>query len=179
MADKTRTCTVCSTEKPIGDFYVRTVHSHGIEWTGPDSWCKKCRIARNEGWWREHPDAARNKRRRRVLKAHGLTEDEYNTLLAAQGGVCAICRTQDPGGKSGLRFHIDHDRIHCPGYKCCGKCVRGLLCVRCNTGLGLFWDKPSLLRKAGSYVEEFRVAHSELSLKESEQDLPDDSGKIT
>jgi hypothetical protein len=59
-------------------------------------------------------------------------------LLKAQGYACGICQQPFEDGK---RICIDHDHACCPldstGYaKACGKCTRGLLCVRCNTWLG-------------------------------------------
>lgn len=63
---------------------------------------------------------------------------------------CAICRTEDPGGKGGL--HIDHDHRHCAGTYGCGLCYRGLLCHSCNTGLGLFRENPELLDAAAAYI---------------------------
>lgn len=61
-------------------------------------------------------------------------------MLATQGGRCAICR-ELPGRKA---LHVDHD--HASGR------VRGLLCFRCNAGLGNFRDDPGTLKAALSYL---------------------------
>ncbi|MFB7178476.1 endonuclease domain-containing protein [Streptomyces sp. NPDC056257] len=74
-------------------------------------------------------------------------------MLEGQGNCCAVCRS---GFTEGDRPHIDHDHSCCPGKKPCGKCVRGLLCGRCNTGLGQFKDSMTFLRAAISYLESFR-----------------------
>ena len=66
---------------------------------------------------------------------YGITYEDYLRMLEEQGGVCAICGTDKPGGRG--KFHIDHDHSCCPTEKTCGKCVRGLLCARCNTKLGV------------------------------------------
>jgi hypothetical protein len=50
---------------------------------------------------------------------------------------------------------VDHDHTCCSGEITCGKCVRGLLCVRCNTVLGLLRDDPEILRAAIAYLEKF------------------------
>ncbi len=73
---------------------------------------------------------------------HGLTPDEVDGLRALQGGLCAVC------GRAGRRLQIDHDHRHCPGSLGCRRCVRGLLCGNCNTGLGRIGDGniPGLLR---------------------------------
>jgi len=74
--------------------------------------------------------------------AHGLTPGEQDALRALQAGLCAIC------GRAGQRLQIDHDHRHCAGRIGCRRCVRGLLCNRCNTALGQIGDLnvPSLLR---------------------------------
>lgn len=70
---------------------------------------------------------------RRALRAYNLTVEQYDAMLAEQGGRCAICRSSDPGPKS---WHVDHDHDCCPAGGSCGKCVRGLLCHSCNLLLG-------------------------------------------
>lgn len=62
-------------------------------------------------------------------------------MLAAQGGLCAVCQ-------EALAVHVDHD--HATG------AVRDLLCFNCNGGLGQFRDDPELLRAAAAYVERHR-----------------------
>lgn len=70
------------------------------------------------------------------LKRYGLTEETFTQLLEAQGYACAMCF--EPFAEDQLIF-IDHDHnLGChPGEKqACDRCRRGLLCLRCNTGLG-------------------------------------------
>ena len=69
---------------------------------------------------------------------------DYDTMLAAQNGLCAICQRPPTSGR-GKKLHVDHD--HGTG------CIRGLLCHDCNTGLGKFLDSPSLLQDAISYLQ--------------------------
>lgn len=82
--------------------------------------------------------------RKRAYK-YGITEEQYNLLLEAQGEVCAICknRCRDSRGRG---LAVDHDRMT-------GK-IRGLLCSPCNQALGLFLDNKSILRNAIAYLEE-------------------------
>lgn len=81
------------------------------------------------------------------LRKYGLTVAEYDGLLVAQGGGCAICDSRDPRGRAkSPYFHVDHD--HGTGR------VRGLLCAPCNTGLGSFGDDPARLRSAIAYLSE-------------------------
>lgn len=89
------------------------------------------------------------KRRRRMYEAkrnYGLSEEEYDAMLVSQGGVCAICGTDSPIGKGGL--HIDHDHVT-------GK-VRGLLCQRCNIGVGFLGDSEEIITKTLGYLRRSR-----------------------
>lgn len=87
-------------------------------------------------------DRARQKKSR-LKTTYGLTLEDFDELLSAQGGRCAICRTDTPGGKG--RFHVDH--CHSTGR------IRGLLCCNCNRGIGALKDESALLHKAISYLE--------------------------
>lgn len=85
-----------------------------------------------------------------AVRRHGLTLEDYDTLLAHQGGVCAIC--QRPPKKVSLA--IDHDHHCCPGAWSCGKCVRGLLCSYCNHRmLGRGREDPARHRRIADYLE--------------------------
>jgi hypothetical protein len=76
-----------------------------------------------------------------IAKTYGITGDEYEALLRAQGGRCAICRAR-PKSK---RLAVDHD--HKTG------AVRGLLCSRCNHDLmGSAWDSLALASALWHYM---------------------------
>jgi len=98
-----------------------------------------------------HPD--------RWIKTHyKLTREQWDALLEAQGGKCAICGRTDPLGIGKTNgFHVDHDHACCPGKKSCGKCVRGLLCNHCNPMLGHADDDPAILRSAADYLDRWRA----------------------
>ena len=84
------------------------------------------------------------------FKSHyKLTLEEIAQLFINQNKRCAICKTDSPGNKP---WAIDHDRDCCSGSISCGKCVRGILCSRCNLGLGHF--KKEDLMVAYKYVKE-------------------------
>lgn len=108
-------------------------------------------------WVVGNPDKAAVRYRKSQLKRYNLTLEGYAVLLAAQGGVCAICKTSEPGGKG--NFRIDHDHACCPErMRSCGKCIRGLLCNYCN--LHLAGENPRRLRAALKYLENFDRARS-------------------
>ncbi len=96
--------------------------------TGPMvKWCESCIKVRNE-------ERYKRDRRKKVLKKYGLTPEKYDEMLEAQGGGCAICH-EPPGDRN---LYVDHDHGCCPGQYTCGKCVRGLLCILCNTAYEQF-----------------------------------------
>lgn len=88
-----------------------------------------------------HGEAGRAKSRGQHLKRFGITLADEERMLAQQGGACAICRTAFEKTKA---KHVDHD--HQTGR------VRGLLCVRCNLGLGFFKDNEQRLLSAIEYL---------------------------
>jgi hypothetical protein len=73
---------------------------------------------------------------------YGITLKERDALLAEQSGTCAICGADAPGGRGG--WHTDHCHTT--------KKVRGILCTRCNTGIGMFKDNPATLAAAINYL---------------------------
>ena len=72
---------------------------------------------------------------RNVRRKYGLKEGEYEAMLLAQGGKCAICGNRPVT----IRLAVDHDHVT-------GR-VRGLLCRRCNRALGL-WEGDVLKMEA-------------------------------
>lgn len=67
-------------------------------------------------------------------------------MLCEQDNKCAICGIEFGIDNSKDRPHVDHD--HKTGI------VRGLLCMKCNAGLGLFGDNIDNLVSAVCYLEE-------------------------
>src|SRR5689334_10251282 len=76
----------------------------------------------------------RIERIRAWTKLYGITADDYDRMLAAQGGCCALCGTPSPG-KRATYFAVDH--CHITG------AVRGLLCIKCNWRLGWFEERQA------------------------------------
>jgi len=79
-----------------------------------------------------------------LLRNYGLSIAQYNAMLLAQGGRCAICGTDKPKG-NGKRLQVDHNHET-------GK-VRALLCLKCNTSLG--W-----LERLQSRAMDYLLKHS-------------------
>lgn len=76
------------------------------------------------------------------LRRYGITIEQYNMLLEFQDGACAVCkRTENSDGKM---LYVDH--CHDTG------AIRGLLCRKCNTGIGLLGDSVDGIEKALNYL---------------------------
>jgi hypothetical protein len=76
-----------------------------------------------------------------MLRKYGITQDEYDLMLADQDNKCALCRC----AANGRTWHVDH--CHVTNKR------RKILCDNCNFGLGHFKDNPVVLRAAADYVE--------------------------
>ena len=91
------------------------------------------------------------KRRMKVLfwqRRYNVSEDQVERMLEEQDGQCAICKTELDD-----KFSIDHDHSCCSEKgMSCGKCVRGLLCRTCNSGIGLLQDSVDILENAIAYI---------------------------
>lgn len=126
-----KTCTKCNKRKLITEFYKDAQKSSGIR---PD--CKSCVNLKLKAWSKANPEKRRNIMRKHI---YGISENEYQKLLKQQKGVCKICKKSDF-----RRLGIDHSHKT-------GK-IRGLLCQKCNAGLGMFLDSVKALKAAIKYL---------------------------
>lgn len=159
MSTATKRCTGCQLVKPLSAFH----RKYGTK-DGRRARCKQCRTKRNgkppkisgaktsaeynRQWRAMHPDRNRATARRAELKRkYGITPEVYDELLAAQHGVCAVCKQPEVCTHAGRpkRLAVDHD--HATGI------IRGLLCTCCNRAIGLTGDNPNRLRELAAYLE--------------------------
>jgi hypothetical protein len=77
-----------------------------------------------------------------IKRKYGLSKQQYSDLLKSQNNSCKICHT--PYGEKA--FAVDH--CHKTGR------VRGILCISCNTAIGMLKEDPIILRQAIDYLEE-------------------------
>lgn len=143
-------CNKCNTTKPTSDFHRDSTARDGL-----CGHCKDCKKRNTRKWYgdnRERQQEYERKRRqddpdrdRRMnyRKKYGITLERYDEMLAAQGGVCAIC-AQPEQRKETANLAVDH--CHATGE------VRGLLCSNCNRAIGLLADDPERLRSAAEYL---------------------------
>jgi hypothetical protein len=107
----------------------------------------RCRGHTNEymrEWHRKNPDVSRAN----GLRKYGLTIEEYDEMLVAQNGVCAICEKEEVARyRDGRikRLSVDHDHFTDE--------VRGLLCSSCNSLLANAGDDPEVMLAAINYLE--------------------------
>lgn len=103
---------------------------------------------------------ARHPQKRRTVRyraRYGLSFDQYSAMFMEQGGLCLICKKPE----TSLNQHTHELRLlsvdHCHGT---GK-IRGLLCKRCNTGIGAFEEDPELLKAAIRYIRKHKTPSGE------------------
>lgn len=145
-------CPVCKVVKPFSDY-----HKSSSSVTGCQSRCIPCHTAGRLAWWRNNKQHTKDYRRKNlhrrkekdrwwnILKKYGITKDEYVAMLAAQGGKCLIC-----GSLPTSQRHFSVDHCHETGR------IRGILCAKCNTGIGLLGDDVERLKKSVAYLEKHK-----------------------
>lgn len=135
-----RNCSRCGEWKELDAYYAVPVGD------GISRQCKECKKQYEITRRKQHPEIYRAYE----LKAHfGMTIEEYNEKLATQNGVCAICKQPETRVREGRVLPLCVDHSHASEQN------RGLLCFRCNTGLGYFQDSPELLIAAAQYLKSF------------------------
>lgn len=134
-------CKGCQVTKPLTEFYL-TKNRSGKQY--PTARCKDCHVQATMAWRKKNADKAKEidgrhaakKRATRIMREYGLSAEEHLALRVVQDDKCVLCGAP--------QRDVDHD--HETGM------VRGLLCRKCNLGIGYFGDDPTLLFKAAIYL---------------------------
>lgn len=128
-----------------------------------DRKCKDCSPDRNRpapykvrgGWVCATHKRARDKKKKQqsrdsyLRRTYSISEEQYEEILEAQGGVCYICGPITGRNGSSKKLSVDHDHKCCNGPKSCGQCVRAILCTNCNRYiLGHLRDNVDALKRA-------------------------------
>lgn len=103
------------------------------------------RILKQQSAWRKSNTSKVQANRR--WANYRIRPEQFSAMLENQGGACLGC------GKDDVPLMLDHDHACCPGLPTCGNCNRGLLCDRCNRGIGFVFERPATLRALANYLE--------------------------
>lgn len=142
-------CTTCGIEKELDAFYNYKKGPQGKSYR-----CKPCDTAARKSYEARHPQRTREGHRRAsLLSKYGITIEQFDKMWEDQKGCCQICDVElsnafKGGSTKNASNTANVDHCHTEGH------VRGILCATCNKALGLFKDRPDLLRKAANYLEE-------------------------
>jgi len=151
MLSDQKLCNHCNSMLPASSFNRNKTLPDGLQ-----SYCRDCHKAYNAARYqknRQSPEWKEKDRQRlkdwfkkngrasNLRLKYGVTEQQFALASAAVGNACEICGQQCETHK---KLSVDHD--HDTGL------VRGLLCNRCNTGLGKFKDSIELLSAAVEYL---------------------------
>jgi len=124
-------CNVCKEERPVSDFSKNARYKDGLL-----KQCRRCNTERVKAYYKKNPEKTRR------LHRHNLSQEKFEEM--SRFG-CNICGSPD-------NLRVDHDHSCCSGNYSCGKCVRGVLCQKHNSGLGSFNDSKEMLEKAIQYL---------------------------
>lgn len=156
-------CSKCKEIKRVSSFFRRK--SGAMD--GRMSSCKVCVTLKIYAWRKKNPEKWRNYMISNTRKAkangsffkraslhparramyrmkhrYGLTQEQFTEMLKKQKKRCAICLKR-------LRpDHRDYAVDHCHKTKV----IRGILCHKCNMGIGFLKDDPSLFIRACEYL---------------------------
>ena len=113
-------------DKPFSIWYNVTMKRNGLDYRTGNSGGRTKQHGYHDSHYANH-----------LLRQYGLTIQQYNRIWWRQKGKCAVC------GKK-KRLVVDHNHKT--------NKVRGLLCNKCNSGLGLFDDSTKKLSQAIKYL---------------------------
>lgn len=168
---QTKECTKCKRILSLNFFHKKSVNKGGLA-----AQCRECTREYSKAWYTANPEKSKALRKRYSVKnpnyqtewarknpekrkaimqrftakkkyaRYGLTNSEYEAIIASQGCKCAICIR--PFGTGQSAPHVDHD--HRIGN------VRGILCQGCNVAIGFFYDNPDSCESAARYLRKFQ-----------------------
>ncbi len=148
----TKRCSRCHQELPLEAFNKNKAKKDGRTYACRD--CRNRRIRerragsadvrerqnkRQAGYYAKNPE----KRRAHFLQwKYGLTPEQHKQMYIDQNGCCALC------GEPVAYYKILVDHDHATDR------IRGLLCRKCNSGLGALGDSVEGLQNAIKYLKE-------------------------
>jgi predicted methyltransferase len=149
-----KTCKICYISKNTSEFNKSNQNKDGLY-----SYCKPCtklrikryhedtkdrKVERELIWKKLNPEKVKAISKRQTLNGYNLSEEEYYKLVALQENQCKICGIH----RSNLKIDLAIDHCHNTGR------IRGLLCNKCNLGLGYFRENVEYLSNAIHYLRD-------------------------
>lgn len=134
-------CCICKTFKSVNEFYKDRRSKDGYRYE-----CIPCRKIKEKSYYY----ADKSKSRKRIRKyLYGVSNEEFIGMYNNQNKKCKICSMdlELEYGRLKNTCHIDHDHNT-------GK-VRSLLCLQCNSLLGMARDNKEILLRAAIYLKGF------------------------
>lgn len=146
-----KTCTKCKTTKPTSEFWKsgnkKKDGTHSLR-----GYCIEC--GTTDRLKRYHEEDGKEKQKQRsfksLMKQYGISVEHYEQEREQQQHRCKICLAHEDT-QPHKRLYVDH--CHTTGK------YRGLLCQKCNTGLGMFKDSVESLNNAIEYINENSLRH--------------------
>ena len=127
----TRKCYRCKEIKDLNKFPKHNGKPYGKAYI-----CKPCAVEKQQGLYTKQETKVKN-RKANLKRKYNLTLEGYDDILKNQNYSCKICSDEND-------LVVDH--CHDTGS------VRGILCRKCNSGLGMFKDDKILLQNATDYL---------------------------
>jgi len=159
---KLRKCSRCGKEQPETEKYFRKCRNKKNELKWFSRICRECNTQYSVEYGKKHQTHKKESVREYhkeydkihfdrhkdgyLKKMYGITLDQFKDLLMLQENKCAICGELN-GQKGKKHFAVDHDHENDK--------IRGILCNKCNRGLGYFNDNIELLTKSINYLKQY------------------------
>lgn len=116
--------------------------------------CKLCQKSHRQPSFKKSQKTYERNKDRHLIRRYGITLKDYNKILNKQNNACAICKKHilNYDSKTGLLRKMATDHCHE------NNIVRGILCFKCNIGLGSFQDDITILQNAIDYLRPYKEA---------------------
>jgi hypothetical protein len=142
---KFRKCSKCGEVKEVAEFdQYNATNYYGQVSTRSASHCKVCARARTRDYRSSLTGDARAEYLRQnkdqsLRRKYGITLAEFEELKRSQGDTCAVCKQ--------WRDLPAVDHCHKTGH------VRGILCRKCNTALGMLDEDKNIVSSLLAYLQ--------------------------
>jgi hypothetical protein len=134
----TKRCYSCEEHLGVEEFYKNRARKDGFA-----DECKTCTRKKRDPNYNRSEKALNAQ----LQYKYGIGVEDYKTLLEQQEGLCAICRKANHSFlREGRKIRLSVDHNHETGE------IRGLLCARCNTAVGVFDGDIEMIERLAAYL---------------------------